>query len=71
MIVALVHNVMVLAQTICTLPQCEACKGVDPNSWEWILKGCWIFGSPVAGPLAIGVTMAGYVFVQMWAHRTK
>lgn len=67
MILALFKAGIVLADTICNLPQCTVCKGVDPDSWEWIYKGCWLFGSPTAASLGFGFVLAAMVGVQLWA----
>jgi hypothetical protein len=45
------------------------CQGIEKGTWEWWLKGCWIFeSSPFAAPVALGVTMAAVAGVQLWAR---
>lgn len=38
-------SALVLAQTVCNLPQCTVCRDIDPDSWWWIFSGCWLIGS--------------------------
>lgn len=57
---------LILADVVVNNP----CAGIDPDSWLWILRGCWLIGrSASAGPLALGVTMAGMVGALLWSQR--
>lgn len=60
---------IVLAETICNLPGCSVCKGVDPDSWEWIYKGCWMFGSSAPSAMGVGLVMAAMVGVMSLSLR--
>lgn len=59
-----------VAQTICNLPQCTACKDIDPDSWSWIFHGCWLFSSSAGlASLGVGALMALYVGIQVWSRK--
>lgn len=45
------------------------CKGVEPGTWEWILKWCWLADGAVTqdvASVAVGLTIAAVVGVQLW-----
>lgn len=42
------------------------CQGVEPDTWEWILKWCWL-GDNAMAELAFGVSMAGMVGAALFA----
>jgi hypothetical protein len=61
-------DLLVIAQTVCTLPQCSVCQGLEPGSWAWIFAGCWLVGlGPVLANLGAGVVMALYAGIQLWS----
>lgn len=60
---------LIVADTVCQLPSCTACKGVDPDSWEWIYKGCWLYGSSAVSSMGFGLVMAAMVGVMSLSLR--
>ena len=53
------------------LPIKEWCDQIEDGSWLWWARGCWIFDNETAATLAVGMTVAAVVGVQLWnASRT-
>lgn len=43
------------------------CRGIEDGSWEWWLKGCWVFPKDVIGEVAVGALIAAAVGLQLWS----
>ena len=41
------------------------CAGIDPDSWAWILKGCWIIGREET-VLVVGLCITGALLLAAW-----
>lgn len=68
----MISTLIVVAQTSCNRAPCNVCIGVDPDSWEWIFKGCWMVGSPAVASFGVGLVMALMVLAMHWsAPKTK
>lgn len=53
-------------------PVCQYCASYGEGSWEWWIKGCWKWTcDPIGGTVLMGLTVAGYVGVQLWASHKQ
>ncbi len=57
---------LILAQVVY-----KPCEGVDPNSWEWIYKGCWLFQSHTVIEIGASITLALLVAVMLRSLRQE
>ncbi len=64
--------VLVIADLIVKNPHYAVCMALEEGSWEWWLRGCFIYDTSPSGAatLVVGVVMAAYVGIQLWARRS-